>query len=281
MSGRSTVVDDAVEADAATTAASSDPLWDDWDAPPLVPDIPELHLTGFDGPMDLLLDLAERQRIDLGRISILQLAEQFVAAMQLLERHVALERRADWLVMATRLLLLRSRLLFPAGPEAEAEAAQDAGREARRLDQVMVVRAAAAWLDQQPQTGRDVFTRPPGRNPRVTSYMALMEACLTVLRGRDGQPGGEEPVYRPAPMMLFRVDEAMMRIRALVAERRGEDIDFVQCLPVVRTDDPLREMKARSAVASSLVATLELARGGELVATQTEQQASIFLRRCV
>ena len=113
--------------------------------------VPELHLTGFDGPMDLLLDLAERQRIDLGQISILQLAEQFVAAPARLERQVALERRADWLVMAARLLLLRSRLLFPVGPDDEAEAAQEADREARRLDQGMIVRAAAAWLDRQAQ----------------------------------------------------------------------------------------------------------------------------------
>lgn len=269
-----------MDADATASALVPDPLWDDWETPPRVPGIPELHLTGFDGPMDLLLDLAERQRIDLGQISILQLAEQFVAAMAGLERHVALERRADWLVMATRLLLLRSRLLFPAGPEEDAEAAQEAGREARRLDQVMFVRAAAAWLDRQPQIGRDVFTRPQGRNPRVTSYMALMEACLTVLRGREGQPGVEAPVYRPPPRMLFRVDEAMARIRALLAQRHGETIDFVRCLPAVRSDDPLRELKARSAVTSSLIAVLELARGGEMVATQTEQRASILLSGC-
>ena len=203
-----------------------------------------------------------------------------MAALQRLERHVALERRADWLVMATRLLLLRSRLMFPAGPEDEAEAAQEAGREARRLDQVMVVRAAAAWLDRQPQIGRDVFTRPPGRNPRVTSYMALMEACLAVLRGRDGQPGVEAPVYRPAPVMLFRVEEAMTRIRALVAGRQGEKVEFGRCLPAVKADDPLRDLKARSAVASSLIAVLELARGGEVVATQTERQGSILLSGC-
>ena len=277
MSDRTTAVNDAVEAEAVASAIVSDPLWDDWETPPRVPGIPELHLTGFDGPMDLLLDLAERQRIDLGQISILQLAEQFVAVMVRLERHVALERRADWLVIATRLLLLRSRLLFPAGPEEEAEAAREAGRAVRRLDQVMVVRAAAAWLDRQPQLGRDVFTRPQGRTPRVTSYMALMEACLTVLRGRDGQPGCEEPVYRPAPVLPFRVNEATTRIRVLVAERPGEEVAFGRCLPVVATDDPLRETKARSAVASSLIAVLELARGGEVVATQTEQQASIML----
>ena len=75
-----------------------------------------LHLEGFDGPMDLLLDLAERQRIDFGRMSVRALAEQFVVAMAQLGDRVAIERRADWLVMATRLVLLRSRLLFPETP---------------------------------------------------------------------------------------------------------------------------------------------------------------------
>jgi segregation and condensation protein A len=259
-------------------AAAADPLWDEWAAPPIVPGSPELHLDGFDGPMDLLLDLAERQRIDLGRISVLQLAEQFLAAMGRLQRHVALERRADWLVVATRLLLLRSRLLFPLSPEAEAAAAQDADREARRLDDMTFVRAAATWLDGCSQLGRDVFTRPHGRSPRVASYMALLEACLTVLRGREGQPGVAEAVYRPAPATLFRVDEAMARIRALMAGRGGEEVDFVHCLPSIRTDDPLRELKARSAVASSLVAVLELARGGEFVAAQATPQAPILLK---
>jgi len=63
-------------------AGSGDPVWDDWDNPPRVPEMPALHLDGFDGPMDLLLDLAERQRIDFGRMSVRDLAEQFVAAME-------------------------------------------------------------------------------------------------------------------------------------------------------------------------------------------------------
>jgi segregation and condensation protein A len=257
-------------------AAEPDPLWDDWEAPPRVLGVPELHLAGFDGPMDLLLELAERQRFDLGQISILQLTEQFLAGMERLERRVALERRADWLVMAARLLLLRSRLLFPASPEVEAEAAQDAGLEARRLDQLMFTRAAASWLDRQPQLGRDVFARRFGRSPRVASYMMLMEACLAVLRGRDAEPVAEEPAYRPQPATLFRVDAAMARIRALVAGRQ-EEIDFVRCLPEVSPDDPLSAAKARSAVASSLVAALELARGGEVSITQKDWQAPIMV----
>lgn len=269
---------DTADEDAAGSATQADPLWDDWDVPPRVPGIPELHLAGFDGPMDLLLDLAERQRIDLGQISILQLTEQFIAAMDRLQRNVPLERRADWLVMATRLLLLRSRLLFPASPEAEVDAVRDAGREARRLDQRGAVRVLTAWLDRQPQLGRDVFARPSGRNPRVTSYIALMEACLTVLRGREDQPGVVPPTYRPAPASLFRVAEAMTRIRAVMAGR-ADTVDFVRCLPPVHRDDPHRPLKARSAVASSLLAVLELARGGEVIAAQEDTAAPILLRK--
>lgn len=114
------------DSDAATrppdASLPQDPLWDDWDTSPRVPAIPVLHLDGFDGPMDLLLDLAERQRIDLGRISILALVEQFVAAFGSVTVHVPAERRADWVVVATRLVLLRSQLLCPAGLGAVTEA---------------------------------------------------------------------------------------------------------------------------------------------------------------
>ena len=109
---------DRADGDAARSAVRprGDALWDDWDAPPRVPAAPVLHLEGFDGPIDLLLELAERQRLDLGRISLVALVDQFVAGCAQLAPHVMIERRADWLVMATRLVLLRSRLLFPATP---------------------------------------------------------------------------------------------------------------------------------------------------------------------
>jgi len=85
------------------------------------------------------------------------------------------------------------------------------------------------------------------------------------------------PIYRPAPPLLFRVDEAMARIRSLVTGQPEDDIEFARCLPAVRADDPLREVKARSAVASSLIAVLELVRGGEVTATQAEQDGPILL----
>ena len=133
---------------------------DDWDAPPRVAMIPELHLDGFDGPMDLLLDLAERSRVDLGRISVLDLVEQFVAAMDRLAGRVTPERQADWLVLAARLVLLRSRLMLPASLGEAQEAEQDAAQEEQRLLERLRMRAAAAWLEARPQLGRDTFVRP-------------------------------------------------------------------------------------------------------------------------
>ena len=268
---------DAQAAETAAPARDPDPLWDNWDTPPRVPGIPELHLAGFDGPMDLLLDLAERQRIDLGQVSMLQLAEQFVAAMERLERHVALERRADWLVMAARLLLLRSRLLFPTSPVAEQDAARDAGLEADRLDQMIAVRAAATWLERRTQLGRDVFVRVIGRSPRVASYMALMEACLTVLQGLDGQPGTEAAVYVPVLHGLFRVGDAIERIRRRLAAD-AEPVAFERCLPTVAANAANRELKARSAVASTFLGMLELIRGGEAEAVQAERFAPIAVQ---
>jgi segregation and condensation protein A len=145
-----------------------------------VPSAPVLHLVGFDGLMGLLLDLAERQRIDLGRISIVALVEQFVVVAARLAPYVPIERRADWLVMATRLVLLRSRLLLPATPEA----AEEAEREVAQLDQLRFMRAAAAWLQARPQLGQDVLARaPPRHDPHVASYMALMEAVSLCAEG--------------------------------------------------------------------------------------------------
>ena len=124
---------------------------DDWEAPPRALSIPELHLDGFDGPMDLLLDLAERQRIDLGRMSVLDLVEQFVTAMAGLAGRVTIERQAEWLVLAARLVLLRSRLMFPASPQQAVTAEQDAAAEEQLLSERLRMRAAAAWLEARPQ----------------------------------------------------------------------------------------------------------------------------------
>jgi segregation and condensation protein A len=246
---------------------AGDALWDDWDVPPRVPSAPVLHLDGFDGPIDLLLDLAERQRLDLGRISLVELVDQFVNASAQLVPHVPIERRADWLVMATRLVLLRSRLLFPATSEAAEAAEREAGREVARIEDLRFVRAAASWLQARPYLGHDVFARAPsGPNPQIASYMALMEACLTVLCARDEQQP-DEAVYRPVIPDLFRIPEALRRMRATLAEITGV-APFEAFLPHLPRTAANRALLARSAVGSTFMAALELARGAELTLEQ-------------
>ena len=239
---------------------------DEWDAPPRAPQVPELHLDGFDGPMDVLLDLAERQRVDLGRMSVLDLVEQFVAALDRLRGQVALERQAEWLVLATRLVLLRSRLMFPASPQEAVTAEQDAALEEQLLSERLRIRAAAAWLEARPQLGQDVFGRGrPGPEARIGSTMALMEACLVVLRGPNNRPEAAA-VYRPAVVRLWRVEQALARMRHLLAaDPQGGELAHFLPAAGPGADQP---RWARGAVASTFVACLELTRQGEIEAEQ-------------
>jgi segregation and condensation protein A len=254
-------------------ASSKSPLekWDDWDQPERRPpaDIPTLHLDGFDGPMDLLLDLAERQRIDLGQMSILALAEQFAAALEQLGNRVPIERRADWVVLATRLVLLRTRLLFPASPEAAADAEREAQAEIQRIEEMQVMRAAVAWLQARPQLGQDVFTRPPPDETREVGYVALMEACLVLLRGKPATEAfAPPPVYRQVIPNLWRIGDAMERIQKMLPDY-PEGAEMGAFLPAVPIEDLNKTLKARAAVASTFVAGLELTKQNTLAIAQS------------
>src|SRR6516225_1819035 len=116
-----------------------------------------LRLEGFEGPLDLLLDLARAQKVDLAKISILALVEQYLTVIEG-ARRVRLELAADWLVMAAWLAWLKSRLLLPEGADAE-EGEQAAEVLAARLRDLSAMRSGAAWLSARPQLGQDVFAR--------------------------------------------------------------------------------------------------------------------------
>ena len=252
---------------------------DDWDTPRIAT-IPELHLDGFDGPMDLLLDLAERQRFDLGRISVLDLVEQFVAAMDRLAGRVTPERQMGWLVLATQLVLLRSQLMLPASSAEAQDAEQDAVREERRLEERLRMRAAVAWLEAQPQLGRDTLARAPSRKPgRTETTMALMEACLVVLRGPSRRPEAA-PVYRPVLVRLWRVEQALARIRQMLAEdpQGGELAHFAPALGPGAGQGADRLRQVRGALAGTFVACLELARQGEVEAEQDAMFEPVRIR---
>lgn len=250
---------------------SADALWEDWEQPPRIPSAPEIHLDGFDGPLDLLFDLAERTRLDLARISVGAFVDQVVDALTRLEKHVPLERRADWLVLATRFLVLRARLLFAGSPEAAAEAEQEAAREIARARDLQLMRAAASWLEARPQLGREVFARPrAGRDPRVASYMRLMEACLTVLQGREAQPQDAEPAYEVVIPAGLRLPEALGRMRRMLATMDGPRPLEAFLAEVVMEAGQGKAMLLRAGLAGVFLAALELGRAQEAILEQDE-----------
>jgi segregation and condensation protein A len=141
---------------------------------------------------------------------------------------------------------------------------------------MVFVRAAAAWLGARPQLGRDMFARPPAAAPsRKGGYVALMEACLVVLRGKGGR-AEQAPVYRPVVPDLWRVSDALARIRTTLAEH-PEGGDLLLFLPGITADTTNRTLRARAAVASTLLAGLELAREGALTIEQEEDYGPVWL----
>ncbi len=278
------VVEDEERAEAGPDQAvvSSKSLpenWEDWDQPERrrPAEIPTLHLDGFDGPMDLLLDLAERQRIDLGQMSILALAEQFAAALESLGGRVPIERRADWVVLATRLVLLRTRLLFPASPEAAADAEREALAEIQRIEEMQVMRAAVAWLHARPQLGQDVFIRPPPEETREVGYVALMEACLVLLRGKPATEAfAPPPMYRQVIPDLWRIGDAIERIQKMLPDY-PDGAAMGAFLPAVAVDDANGALKARVAVATTFAAGLELAKQNVLTIDQPERFGKVWI----
>jgi segregation and condensation protein A len=234
-----------------------------------------LQLDGFEGPLDLLLDLARAQKLDLARISILALVEQYLAVIES-ARAVRLELAADWLVMAAWLAWLKSRLLLPAGSDAAIEGEQAAEVLAARLLDLERMRAAALWLGTRPGLGLDVFARgaPEGfvatdRSRLALDLPALVRAYLSALRRAAGTKQ-----YRPRPMTLWSVQDALARLAALL----GRLPDWAS-LDMFLPDSLGTNLERRAALASTLLAGLELARGGRLRLRQEAAFGPILVRR--
>ena len=176
-----------------------------------------LRLDGFEGPLDLLLDLARAQKVDLAKISILALVEQYLAVIEG-ARRIRLELAADWLVMAAWLTWLKSRLLLPEGADAE-EGEQAADVLAARLRDLSAMRAAAAWLAGRPQLGpggvRARRTRGPHRDRPLAAGAGPGVAGARLSPG-DAPSGSGTRRYQPRPLSLWSVKDALQRLAALL-----------------------------------------------------------------
>ena len=234
-----------------------------------------LRLEGFEGPLDLLLELARTQKVDLAKISILALVEQYLAVIEG-ARRIRLELAADWLVMAAWLAWLKSKLLLPAGIEAE-EAETAADVLAARLRDLQAMRAAAAWLGARPRLGVDVFARgaPEDHTEIDRSRLVLdLTSLVRVYVQAARRAAGTKRVYRPRPVSLWSVQDALGRLARLLGS--VPDWTNLDAFLPEELGDPLQR---RAAMASTLMAGLEMARGGALRLRQETAFGPILLRR--
>ena len=244
----------------------------DWAAPEerLVVD-----LEGFEGPLDLLLALARDQKVDLKRISILRLADQyldFIAAA----RHLRLEVAADYLVMAAWLAYLKSRLLLPP-PETEDDEPSGeelAARLAFQLQRLEAIRAVAARLMARDRLGRDVFPRgePEGiRLVKTPHYEAKLYDLLKAYA--DQRVRTAVTTIRIARAPVFRIEEARARLEAILGTIKDWN-RLDRLLPPELRMGPLE----RSAYASSFMASLEMVREGHLEMRQLVPFGPVYVR---
>ena len=242
---------------------------------------PQLELEGYRGPLDRLLALARDHAIDLSRLSLPAFADQLVAA---LERDVPLGQKADWVVMAAWLVQLRSRLLLPAELPAQQAAQAEVGQLRDRLQELQQVQALAAWLNAQPQLGRDVFVRGQpeilGAALSVEHEVDVIEflwAAMALFDDDLPNPDTAER-YRPRWLDLHSIPDARLRIMRVLGELPG-GCPLDQMLPERAGGEGEMEtvLKRRSAWTSTFVAGLELAKQGNVVLDQTEPFSSIYI----
>jgi segregation and condensation protein A len=247
---------------------------EDFESPPLrQSDELNLSLDGWEGPLDLLLNLARAQKVDLAQISILQLVEQYLAYLNQ-ARVLKLEIAADYLVMAAWLAYLKSCLLLPKDPEQDPSPEEIALRLQMRLQRLDAMREAGARVLGRDRIGRDVFVRGAPEGLRLVRKAAWqvrdfdLFAAYGAVRARTAP--AMHVVHARAVMTL---EEAIERVGKMI----GMALDWTSLesfLPATE-DAQLR----RSALASSFLAALELARRGRLEIAQDEPFAPIHLKR--
>ena len=231
-----------------------------------------LALDGWEGPLDLLLNLARAQKVDLAQISILQLVEQYLAYLTE-ARALKLEIAADYLVMAAWLAYLKSCLLLPKDPEQDPSPEEIALRLQMRLQRLDAMREAGARLLGRDRIGRDVFLRGAPEGLRLVRKAAWqvrdfdLFAAYGTVRARTAP--AMHVVHARAVMTL---EEALDRLGRMI----GQALDWTvleSFLPA--TQDP---QFRKSALASSFLAILELAKRGRLEFIQEEAFAPIQVK---
>lgn len=233
-----------------------------------------VDVAGFEGPIDVLLTLAREQKVDITQISILRLADQYLAWVARV-RAYNLELAADYLVMAAWLAYLKSRLLLPETGTAEEPSgemmAEALNYQLRRLESMQ---QAGAQLMERPRLGQDFFARG---EPEVFGYTSntVYNVTLYDLLKAYGDQAVRSNIrtLRIAPTQLYSMDEAIQRLSSMLG-RLPDWSNLMQFLPIELRGD----LVSRSALASTFVAALQLVKEGRLRIRQSENFGPVFIR---
>ncbi|MES2494191.1 MAG: ScpA family protein [Pseudomonadota bacterium] len=236
-----------------------------------------LDLDGWEGPLDLLLDLARRQKVDLRKISILGLVDQYLAHIERAEA-VRLELAADYLVMAAWLAYLKSALLLPRAEQEDPDPEELALRLQRRLQRLGAMREAAARLMGRDRLGRDVFPRGAPEGLRVDRRHKWTCEWFDLVQAYGQVKARSTPVvHMVRDRAVVTLDSALARVSAMLGVSL-EWMDLRAFLPAPVEGEWSDPRLRRSALASSFVAALELARLGKAELAQDAVFAPLRLR---
>jgi segregation and condensation protein A len=253
---------------------------------------PNLSLDGFAGSLDFLLRVARAHQINLAVLPLIDIVDQLAQALERAPARMPLGQKADWVVMASWIVLLRSNLMLPAESPVQQEAESEAGQLRDRLMVLQEAQTLAAWLDRRPVLGRDVFARgweeyPDGfgevRHAQV-DVIAFLWAAMELFDDPADKPDTVE-IYRPTGASPYSIPEARLRILRLLAEA-GEPQALSQLLPEdvrgAQVDkQAISTRRRRAAVSTTFIASLELAKQGDVAMDQNAFFSPVRVRALV
>jgi segregation and condensation protein A len=231
-----------------------------------------LDLDGWEGPLDLLLTLARNQKVDLAKISILALVEQYLAFIAQ-AKQLKLEIAADYLVMAAWLAYLKSCLLLPKDPAQDPSPEELALRLQLRLQRLDAMREAGARLMARDRLGRDVFPRGAPEGLRVVRKAAWQVELYDLLAAYGAVKARTEPAFHVVSRRpVMTLEAALQRVEQLL----GTTVEWtaIEAFLPATQDDAFR----KSALASSFLAALELAKQGRLELDQQAPFAPLYVK---
>lgn len=239
-----------------------------------------LNIDGYEGPIEILLEMARNQKVDIMQISILQLVRQYLSFIERAQQ-MNLELAAEYLVMAAWLAYLKSRLLLPKSEEGDEPSAQEMAEALQfQLRRLEAMQKAAEALMQRPQLGQDVFTRGCPEGLEVITKTRWTVTLYDILKAYgDIQRRGKEQHYDLPEFNVMSTEEAMSRLTRMLGNLPRKGMHSVwTTLESFMPDGIKDKLFARSSLASLLTSGLELVKQGKMEIKQDGAFRPIYMR---